>query len=257
LCGSSDIYQLRNRAPAESVNYVVSHDGFTLRDLVSFNQRHNLANGENNRDGHGHNLSFNCGFEGPTDHAQVNALRDRLQRALLATTLLAQGTPMLCAGDELGHTQQGNNNPYCQDNATTWINWADADEDLVAFTAHVLALRRQWLPLGNRWYSGIANAAGVHDLAWLQSDGTPLQGDAWRDPHCQVMGCMIGEPGLSSKAMLLLINAEHTDHLFTLPMGEWQALLDTTQPRGVSQWSSHGEQTYSLAAHSLVLLQLI
>jgi glycogen operon protein len=257
LCGSSDIYQLRNRAPAESVNYVVSHDGFTLRDLVSFNQRHNLANGENNRDGHGHNLSFNCGFEGPTDHAQVKALRDRLQRALLTTTLLAQGTPMLCAGDELGHTQQGNNNPYCQDNATTWINWADADEDLVAFTAHVLALRRQWLPLGNRWYSGIANAAGVHDLAWLQSDGTPLQGDAWRDPRCQVMGCMIGEPGLSSKAMLLLINAEHTDHLFTLPMGEWQALLDTTQPRGVTQWSSHGEQTYSLAAHSLVLLQLI
>ena len=257
LCGSSDIYQPRNRAPAESVNYVVSHDGFTLLDLLSYNQRHNLANGENNRDGHGHNLNFNCGVEGATDDLEVNALRSRLQRALLATTLLAQGTPMLCAGDELGHTQQGNNNPYCQDNVTTWIDWAAADDDLIAFTARVLALRRQLLPLGNHWYSGIVNAAGLHDLAWLQSDGTPLQGDDWQDTTSQVMGCLIGEPGLSITPVLILINAEHVDHSFTLPKGNWQALLDTTQPCGKISWSSQGEHAYPLAAHSLALLQKI
>ncbi len=257
LCGSSDIYQPRNRAPAESVNYVVSHDGFTLLDLLSYNQRHNLANGENNRDGHGHNLNFNCGVEGATDDLEVNALRSRLQRALLATTLLAQGTPMLCAGDELGHTQQGNNNPYCQDNVTTWIDWAAADDDLIAFTARVLALRRQLLPLGNHWYSGIVNAAGLHDLAWLQSDGTPLQGDDWQDATSQVMGCLIGEPGLSITPVLILINAEHVDHSFTLPKGNWQTLLDTTQPCGKISWSSQGEHAYPLAAHSLALLQKI
>ncbi len=257
LCGSSDIYQPSNRAPAESVNYVVSHDGFTLLDLLSYNQRHNLANGENNRDGHGHNLSFNCGVEGATDDFETNALRGRLQRALLATTLLAQGTPMLCAGDELGHTQQGNNNPYCQDNVTTWIDWAAADDDLIAFTARVLSLRRQCLPLGNHWYSGIVNAAGLHDLAWLESDGTPLQGDDWQDATSQVMGCLIGEPGLSITPVLILINAEHVDHSFTLPKGNWQALLDTTQPCGKISWSSQGEHAYPLAAHSLALLQKI
>ena len=225
--------------------------------MLSYNQRHNLANGENNRDGHGHNLNFNCGVEGATDDLEVNALRSRLQRALLATTLLAQGTPMLCAGDELGHTQQGNNNPYCQDNVTTWIDWAAADDDLIAFTARVLALRRQLLPLGNHWYSGIVNAAGLHDLAWLQSDGTPLQGDDWQDTTSQVMGCLIGEPGLSITPVLILINAEHVDHSFTLPKGNWQALLDTTQPCGKISWSSQGEHAYPLAAHSLALLQKI
>ena len=257
LCGSSDIYQPRNRAPAESVNYIVSHDGFTLLDLLSYNQRHNLANGENNRDGHGHNLSFNCGVEGPTANAEVKALRGRLQRALLATTLLAQGTPMLCAGDELGHSQKGNNNPYCQDNATTWIDWNHADNDLIAFTANVIRLRKQVMPLDNHWYSGIANASGVHDLAWLNADGSPLQGDDWQDASCQVMGCLIGEPGVSTSPVLMLINAEHAGHAFTLPAGTWQALLDSTQPRGETSWTNHGENTYPLAAHSLVLLQKI
>jgi glycogen debranching enzyme GlgX len=254
LCGSSDIYQPRSRAPAESVNYIVSHDGFTLLDLLRHNQRHNLANGENNRDGHGHNLSFNCGVEGATDDIEVTALRARLQRALLATTLLAQGTPMLCAGDELGHTQQGNNNPYCQDNATTWIDWDHVDDDLIAFTAHVISLRKQILPLGNHWYSGIVNAQGLHDLAWLNADGSPLQGDDWQDQSSQVMGCLIGEPGLSATPVLILINAEHADHTFTLPAGNWQALLDTTHPRGIAVQLSQDERNYPLLAHSLVLL---
>jgi glycogen operon protein len=157
----------------------------------------------------------------------------------------------------LGHTQQGNNNPYCQDNATTWINWDLADNDLVAFTAHVINLRKRMLPLSNHWYSGIVNAAGLHDLAWLNADGSPLQGDDWQDQSSQVMGCLIGEPGLSATPVLILINAEHADHTFTLPAGNWQALLDTTQPRGETSWANHGVNAYPLAAHSLVLLQKI
>jgi glycogen debranching enzyme GlgX len=254
LCGSSDLYQPRLRAPSESVNYVVSHDGFTLRDLVSYNQRHNQANGEDNRDGHGHNLSFNCGAEGPTDDEEVNRLRGRLQRALLATTLLAQGTPMLCAGDELGHSQCGNNNPYCQDNDVTWIDWAAADHDLIAFTTRVLSLRQQTMPFGNHWYSGLTDPLGLHDLAWLQADGSPLQGDAWRDPVSHVMGCLIGKPGGAKAPLLLLVNPEHADKPFMLPAGVWQALLDTDHPRGVARWHGQGEVPYTVKAHSLVLL---
>jgi glycogen debranching enzyme GlgX len=254
LCGSSDLYQPRQRAPSESVNYVVSHDGFTLRDLLSYNHRHNLANGENNRDGHGHSFNFNCGAEGASDDPQVNALRGKLQRALLATALLAQGTPMLCAGDELGHTQGGNNNPYCQDNATTWIDWAKADDDLIAFTARVLSLRRQALPFGNHWYSGLTDPLGLHDLAWLQADGSALQGDAWRDPNSHIMGCLIGQPGLARAPLLLLVNAENTLKNFMLPAGVWQAFLDTSHPRGLARWHGQGEVPYPLPAHGVVLL---
>ena len=254
LCASSDLYQPRNRAPAVSVNYVVSHDGFTLRDLVSYNERHNLANGEDNRDGHGHNLSNNCGVEGATDDPLINALRGRLQRALLATTLLAQGTPMLCAGDELGHSQRGNNNPYCQDNDTTWIAWRQRDDDLIDFTAWVLSLRRQLLPFGNHWYSGLTDTQGLHDLSWLNSDGEALQGQAWSDNSERVLGCLIGQPGRAKAPLLLLVNPDADDHDFMLPAGVWQAVLDTSHPRGMARWQGQGEMPYPLPAHSLVLL---
>ena len=254
LCASSDMYQPRNRAPSVSVNYVVSHDGFTLRDLVSYNERHNEANGEDNRDGHGHNLSHNCGVEGATDDPGINALRGRLQRALLATTLLAQGTPMLCAGDELGRTQRGNNNPYCQDNDLTWIDWTQVDEDLIDFTAWVLSLRRQLLPFGNHWYSGLTDTLGLHDLCWLQSNGEVLQGHAWHDSSARVLGCLIGQPGRARAPLLLLVNPDATDQDFMLPAGVWQAVLDTSQPRGVVRWQGQAEIPYPLPAHSLVLL---
>ena len=211
LCASSDLYQARGRAPAESVNYVISHDGFTLRDLLSYNERHNLANGEENRDGTGNNLSFNAGAEGPSEDPAVNALRSRLQRAILATNLLAQGTPLMCAGDELGHTQAGNNNPYCQDSEITWIDWARADADLIAYTARVLALRRQAQPFADRWYSGLTDPLGLHDIAWLTAAGEPLQGDAWADPTQRVLGCLIGEPGRAAAPLLILVNAGETD----------------------------------------------
>jgi glycogen operon protein len=254
LCASSDIYQARGRAPAESVNYVISHDGFTLRDLLSYNDKHNEANGESNRDGTGNNLSFNGGVEGDTDDAAVRALRARLVRAVLATNLLAQGTPMLSAGDELGHTQGGNNNPYCHDSPVTWIDWSAADDDLIAFTSRVLALRRAAQPFANRWYSGLTDPLGLHDLAWLTRSGEPLQNEAWGDPDDRVLGCLIGEPGHAAAPLLLLVNATAQDDSFMLPAGVWQVVLDTEHPRGLGGWYGQGEVALPLPAGSLRLL---
>ena len=254
LCGSSDLYQPRQRLPFESVNYSVSHDGFTLRDLVSYNQRRNLANGEHNRDGHGHNLGCNGGVEGPTDDAAVNQLRGRLQRVLLACTLLSQGTPMLCAGAELGHSQGGNNNPYNQDNQTTWIDWSRADQDLLAFTARLLELRRTALPLDNHWYSGLSDRLGLHDLGWLQPDGSALQGAAWNDTAIRALGCLIGRPGRARAPLLFWFNAGHATQRCMLPAGVWRVLLDSAHPRGEGDWHGQGEVPFEVAGHSLVLL---
>jgi glycogen operon protein len=255
LCASSDRYQTRHRAPAESVNYVVSHDGFTLRDLLSYNHRHNQANGENNRDGHGHNLSFNCGAEGPSGNPAVQALRARLQRALLATTLLAQGTPMLCAGDELGHTQNGNNNPYCQDNTTTWIDWSQADEALIAFTAHLISLRHVLQPFANQWYTGIKDADGRCDVAWANRDGTTLNHADWHDPKQRTLACHIEKPGRSTTPLLMLVNAGSTPEVFHIPAGEWHAVLDTSHAQGISNWSGNG--ALRVPAHSLMLFKAL
>ncbi|MFM2406022.1 MAG: glycogen debranching protein GlgX [Pseudomonadota bacterium] len=239
LAGSAGRFQARGRSPLESVNYVVSHDGFTLRDLVSFDQRHNAANGEHNRDGHGHNLSWNCGHEGATDDPEVLALRARLQRALLATLALAQGTPMLAAGDELGHSQGGNNNPYCQDNATTWIDWAQADHALADFSAALLRLRRVVQPLRADWYTGVADAHGRPDLGWLRRGGGSLGDGDWRQPASRVLGALVGATGGTASPLLLLFNAEPQDADFALPASDaadraWQLLLDSSavQPTG-------------------------
>jgi glycogen operon protein len=254
LCGSSDVYQARQSNATKSVNYVVSHDGFTLADLVSYNQRRNLANGENNRDGTNDNLSFNCGAEGPSTEPAVVALRQRLQRVLIATTVLSQGTPMISAGDEIGHSQGGNNNPYCQDNTTTWINWTTADADLLAFTSRVIALRHQLQPFHNHWYKGVADDDGLYDLSWWNADGSPLQHEGWQRPMERTLACMIGKPGCGSKPLLLLVNAGATDASFVLPRGRWQAVLDTAQRRGTC--SSDLVSTITpVAACSLVLMQ--
>jgi len=229
LAGSSDIFQARRRRPAESVNYVVSHDGFTLADLVSYDLRHNEANLEGNRDGHGHNLSWNCGWEGPTGDPEVGLRRARLKRALLATALLSQGTPMLAAGDEIGHSQGGNNNPYCQDNETTWIDWAHADADLLAFTAHVISLRRRLLPLGQSWYTGLADARGRHDLTWLRRTGEPLTADEWNNRMSRILGALIGAAGGTTAMLLLLVNGRDVDAGFRLPPGDWVAELDSAE----------------------------
>lgn len=257
LCGSSDLYQVRQRAPVKSVNYVISHDGFTLADLVSHNQRHNLANGEDNRDGTGDNLSFNCGVEGPSSDPTVLALRARLQRALLACTVLAQGTPMLSAGDEIGHSQNGNNNPYCQDNAITWIDWSKADADLLAYTQRLIALRHQLLPFASQWYSGITDASGMDDLSWWQADGSALQGDNWHQPMARTLTCLIGKPGRSLRPLAMLFNAGAEPAAFVLPSGQWQAVLDSSHRCGMAYQTGNGGTRLWVAENSLMLLQQI
>ncbi|MDP3615766.1 MAG: glycogen debranching enzyme GlgX, partial [Rubrivivax sp.] len=255
LAGSSDLFQARRRSPLESVNYVVSHDGFTLNDLVSYDMRHNLANGENNRDGHGHNLSWNCGWEGPTTDPVVTLRRHRLKRALLATVLLSQGTPMLAAGDELGHSQGGNNNPYCQDNPITWIDWSQADQELIDYTARVLRLRKALLPLAARWYTGLPDAHGRHDLAWLRRTGEPMTPEHWNNRMSRIMGAWIGSPGRSPAPLLLLLNGRDMDATFQLPPGQWCCELDSTQADGRSPWQQHGEAHVMLPARSVLLLR--
>ncbi len=258
LAGSSDLFQRRQRSPLDSVNYIVSHDGFTLADLVSYDLRHNEANGEDNRDGHGHNLSWNCGWEGPTTDPEVLARRHRLQRALLATLLLSQGTPMLCAGDEAGHSQGGNNNPYCQDNPTTWINWAAADQNLISYTAHLLALRRRLLPLAPRWYTGLPDAHGMQDLAWLRRTGEPMTPQHWENRMSRIMGAWIGAPGRGGQPLLLLINGRDMNANFTLPPGRWVVELDSTQATGRADAAAGGVDTQTqlmLPSRSVMLLR--
>ena len=260
LTASAELFNQRHREPAASVNLITAHDGFTLRDLVSYNHKHNHANGENNRDGHNRNLSWNCGEEGPSTDAGVLSRRAALQRALLATLMLSQGTPMLCAGDELGHSQGGNNNPYCQDNATTWINWAQADEGLIAFTAQLIQLRREWLPLANRWMRGEADAHGMHELLWLRGDGQEMQRNDWRDAHPGVLGALIGKPGKQAGAshsqLLLLINADAVERRFQLPPQGWQVLIHSSA-HAQSALGATLSQQLTLAERSVMLLRSV
>jgi glycogen operon protein len=266
LCASSDIFQGRGRAPAASVNFIAAHDGFTLRDLLSYETKRNLANGEDNRDGRDANHGWNCGVEGETDDADVLARRALLQRALLATLLLAQGTPMLSAGDELGHSQRGNNNAYCQDNALAWIDWPAADEALIAFTARLIALRRMLRPLPDHWTSdeageagedskggeGPARRAGATEITWFDKTGRALNADAWRDPSARTLHVRIGAragPGRAVRPLLLLVNAERHACDFELPAGEWIAQL---QSDPAPPW--RGATPFTLEAHSLALL---
>jgi glycogen operon protein len=233
LCGSTDVMH-RRREPADSVNYIVSHDGFTLRDLVTYAQRRNEANGEGNRDGHAHEHGHDFGVEGETDRADIVVARARAMRALLASLCLAQGTPMLAAGAELGHSQQGNNNPYCQDNETTWIDWSRADESMIGFTSRLLGLRKTYLPFGNFWYEGAADAAGVLDVAWFSAEGTSLDAAAWQSTD-RALGVQIGRPGraAAARALLLLLNGADSPRVFRLPSGTWRAVFDSDEATGV------------------------
>ncbi|MDY0748645.1 glycogen debranching protein GlgX [Paucibacter sp. R3-3] len=239
LCASSEVYQAKGRAPAESVNYVVSHDGFTLHDLVSYAERHNEANGENNRDGHGTNHSANFGVEGPSNDPTITARRDRVKRALLASALLSQGTPMLAAGDEFGHSSRGNNNPYCQDNETNWLDWSRADESLIAYVGRLLSLRREALPFANRWYDGVPDRLGLPDLAWLRADGRAMEISDWGRAGNPALGCLIGKPGRAKTPLLLLFNGSGSETTFQLPgniNGSWQIAAASFDARETGRW---------------------
>ena len=255
FAASSGQFHHSEREPGASVNFITAHDGFTLADLVRYDHKHNEPNGEGNRDGHHHNSSWNCGVEGPSDDPAVCALRGRLQRALLASLAMSLGTPMLLAGDELGHSQRGNNNPYCQDNEITWLDWDHADQALLEFTAHVIALRRRLLPLGAQWYSGMPDARGLADLAWLRRTGKPLTVQEWDNRSSRVLGALIGAPGGGGAPLLLLVNGRDMDLDFLLPPGDWLAELDTTAADGRSGWRRRAAASCPLPARSLLLLR--
>jgi glycogen debranching enzyme len=229
---SSAQFAHHGRAPTASVNFITAHDGFTLRDLLCYEERHNLANGENNRDGHGHNLSNNCGVEGPSDDAAVLAGRNRLQRALLATLLLSQGTPMLLAGDELGHSQQGNNNAYCQDNETTWLAWIGTHEPasdaarLSAFVARLIALRREAPALrSTRWWPA-DSPPETPGVRWLRPDGAPMQEPDWNHGTALAIAFDAAAPP-DAAAWLVVVNAGPGAVSFALPPGAWRCRLAT------------------------------
>ncbi|PID66548.1 MAG: glycogen debranching enzyme GlgX [Gammaproteobacteria bacterium] len=210
FAGSSDIFKQANKAPHSSINLITAHDGFTLADLVTYNDKHNENNGENNRDGHNHNLSDNHGVEGKTDNQAIRQARGYSQRALLSALLLSNGTPMLLAGDEIGHSQSGNNNAYCQDNATTWLNWQTADADLLHFTRRLIQLRHRIALLNDdKWWC-------QHDVSWLTPDGTDMREKDWHNGLVKALQICL------QQRFLLLINGKRSRQTFILPQGIWQ-----------------------------------
>ena len=237
FAASSTQFHYQRRAPVASINFISAHDGFTLRDLVSYDRRHNEANGEGNHDGHHHNCSWNAGVEGPSDDPEVRALRARLQRALLATLLCSQGTPMLLAGDELGHSQGGNNNAYCQDNEITWLDWAAADTALTAFVARLLTLRQAHAALRQaQWLTGPQDDPEGHTVAWLHPQGHALDFDDWHDRDSRAIAIWLRarhEPATPRQPpLLLLINPHGAPQAFVLPYGDWQPLFDSAVADG-------------------------
>ncbi len=241
LTGSSDLYQSDSRRPSASVNFVTAHDGFTLRDLVSYNEKHNEANGEGNKDGESYNRSWNCGVEGPTDDPAILALRARQQRNLLTTMFLSQGVPMLLSGDEAGRTQGGNNNAYCQDNEIAWFDWSSIDEDLLAFTVALIALRRDHPVFRRRrWFQG-RPLRGTADIVWLKPEGTEMTEADWNEGQQTCVGMFLNGDAITSPgprgehivdaSFLVLINASPEPRKWPIsgPWGDrWHRILDTT-----------------------------
>ncbi len=273
LAGSSDLYESTGRKPTASINFITAHDGFTLRDLVSYNDKHNEANGENNQDGDSHNNSWNCGAEGPTDDSGINALRARQQRNFLATLLLSQGVPMLLAGDEFGRTQRGNNNAYCQDNRISWVEWRLEPEGqkLLDFTRKVIQLRKEHPVFRRRSFFQGRSIHGlqVSDIEWYRADGQEMNDEEWNSGHMRCLGMLLNgvimdewdERGqhLHDDIFLLLLNAYHEPVPFTVPGTEadpeWEMVLDTAVADQTAGQMYRSGQQYPLEGRSLVLLQ--
>jgi glycogen operon protein len=274
LTGSSDLYNRSSRRPYASVNFVTAHDGFTLADLVSYNDKHNEPNGEGNRDGHGHNLSWNCGVEGPTDDPAVRALRARQTRNFLATLMFSQGVPMMTAGDEIGRTQGGNNNAYCQDNETSWVDWELDDERraLLRFAQRVIALRRGHPVFRRRdFFQGRPlYGSDVKDIHWFRPDGTEMTQEDWGHRHARALGVYVVGAALQERDargrpvfddnFLVLFNAHHKPQRFRLPLDggavRWRVLLDTTLKDGPTGTGTfRGGASYAVAGRALALLE--
>jgi len=267
LTGSSDLYQADTRHPGASVNFVTAHDGFTLRDLVSYNEKHNEANGEDNADGEPYNRSWNCGVEGDTDDQAVLALRHQQQRNFLATLLLSQGVTMLLGGDELGRTQRGNNNAYCQDTEISWYDWEHVDEDLVEFTRLLIALRRDHPVLRRRrWFQGHSIRGSV-DLGWFRPDGAEMSDDDWEASPPSV-GVFLNGAAITDRdrrgqrvtddSFLLLFNTHAEPIEWTLPKqwGQWWDLVTETADPGRSEDGVlESSATMPVAGRSVVVLR--
>lgn len=273
LTGSSDLYERSGRRPYASINFVTAHDGFTLHDLVSYNQKHNDANGEENRDGTDDNLSWNCGVEGPTDDPAIMRLRQQQKRNMIATLLLSQGVPMLSGGDEIGRTQEGNNNAYCQDNRLSWFNWAltPADKELITFVARIIRVRQSHPVFRRRrFFQGRRiHGAVVTDLTWFRPDGQEMTEEDWQKGFVKCLELrlagdaieetdMKGEP-IVDDTFVMLLNAHHEALPFLLPTQNlpalWERLLDTALPRHGAALFKGGD-AYDLQGRSLVLLRL-
>jgi isoamylase len=272
LTGSSDLYGKGGRRPYASVNYVTAHDGFTLRDLVSYNDRHNEANGENNQDGDKNNHSWNCGVEGPTDDPAVTTLRTRLQRNFLATLLLSLGVPMITAGDEINRTQQGNNNAYCQDNELSWLDWTldDGARALLAFTRDLIALRKAQPVLRREQFlqGRLLHGAEVKDLSWFRPDGREMSDQDWAS-YTRCLGLRLAGDALEETderggrirgdTLLILVNADAEPRPFVLPAHKaglkWEPLLDT-RPEPM-EGHIKGGATFELDGRSLAVFRLV
>jgi len=274
LAGSSDIFGHSGRRPWASINFVTAHDGFTLADLVSYNEKHNEANGEENRDGHNGNFSWNCGVEGPTQDPAIIALRRRQQRNFLATLVLSLGVPMLLAGDELGRTQNGNNNAYCQNNSTSYLDWerADAaDETLRRFAAALIALRRSHPVFSrSRFFRGqVCSPEGLKDITWLTPEGREPRQEDWQNPHALCLGYVLcGAAGdfptafgrrNPDESFLVLLNAYHDDIAFRMPELpgplSWRTLVDTVEESGFPTHDRiyHPNDSFTLRGRSFAL----
>jgi glycogen operon protein len=272
LAGSNDLYEPSGRRPYASINFITAHDGFTLQDLVSYNEKHNEANGDGNSDGESNNLSWNCGAEGPTDDAGVNALRERQKRNLMATLLLSQGVPMISGGDEIGRTQQGNNNGYCQDNEISWTHWDlnDAQREFLEFTARLINLRRTHPVLRRRrFFRGrTVRGADVKDIAWLEPNGAEMTDESWgsfvRCLGVRLQGDAIdevdehGQP-ITGDTLLVLLNGHHDRIDFTIPDEEesfrWTRIVDTSDVNA-DFVPFEGGVRYPLEGRSVVLFRL-
>jgi glycogen operon protein len=272
--GSSDLYESNGRRPSASINFVTAHDGFTLADLVSYNEKHNEANGEDNRDGESYNRSWNCGVEGETDDPEILALRQRLQRNFLTTLFLSQGVPMMVSGDERSRTQQGNNNAYCQDNELAWLDWSDegTDGELLDFTRQLIYFRRKHPVFRRRkWFQGQAiHGSQVSDLGWFNPDGEEVTEEQWMDGSSKEIAVFIngeeiparGKRGerLMDDSFLLLFNAHHEAVEFMIPVGlrdrPWVVVIDTTKPHFIDQGPTFkGHTSITVEERSLMVLQ--
>jgi glycogen operon protein len=261
FAGSSDIFRHNGRKPTASINFVTAHDGFTLHDLVTYNERHNEANGENNADGTSNNWSWNCGIEGPTEDSGVRALRQRQMRNLLATLILSQGVPMLQAGDEFARTQRGNNNAYCQDSDISWVDWRlrDQNHDLLEFVRLLTAIRRQHPELRRETFlRGTASRSGVKDVSWLHAGGREMTQNDWQDGNLRTLGILFGNRNNAAHRLLLLLHAGAEPVEFQVPVAckgpQWRCRFDTARvvrEAEVADWEHH----YPLAASSAVLLE--